>query len=246
MLEDTIKNQVSTDIPEHIAIVMDGNGRWASRRGLPAIAGHKAGAETLKKICRSASEMGVKHLTVYAFSTENWRRPRSWVTELMDLLKYYLKFELKELIKNNVRLSVVGDREKISDDLNQLIEEATEKTKNNNGINLIIALSYGGRSEITHAVKEIAKKVSGGELLLESINEDVISKHLYTASSPDPDLLIRTSGEMRISNFLLWQIAYTELYFTPKLWPDFEIEDLKKAINDYQNRERRYGATVGS
>lgn len=246
MTADFTKGQIPTDAPEHIAIVMDGNGRWALRRGLPTIAGHKAGAETLKKICKAASEMGVNHLTVYAFSTENWRRPKSWVAELMDLLKYYLKFELKELIKNNIRLHVIGDREKISDDLNQLIDEAVEKTKNNNGINLIIALSYGGRSEIAHAMKAITQKIKNNELSPEIIDENTISKHLYTAQFPDPDLLIRTSGEMRVSNFLLWQIAYAELYFTHKLWPEFEVEDLKIAINDYKNRERRYGATVGS
>lgn len=246
MIADVSKGQIPTDIPRHIAIVMDGNGRWALRRGLPAIAGHKAGAETLKKICQAASEIGVNYLTVYAFSTENWRRPKSWVAELMDLLKYYLKFELKDLIKNNIRLHVIGDREKISSDLNHLIEEAVEKTKNNNGINLIIALSYGGRSEITHAMQEIAKKIKNKELSPEIIDEEIISKHLYTALFPDPDLLIRTSGEMRISNFLLWQIAYAELYFTSKLWPEFDIEDLKKAIDDFKNRERRYGTTVGS
>lgn len=246
MASDLSKSQISTNTPQHVAIVMDGNGRWALRRGLPTIAGHKAGAETLKKICQAASEMGISYLTVYAFSTENWHRPKSWVAELMDLLKYYLKFELKELIKKNIRLHVIGDRKKISNDLNQLIDEAAEKTKNNDGINLIIALSYGGRSEITHAIRAITKKINDKELSPETIDEELISKHLYTTKFPDPDLLIRTSGEMRISNFLLWQIAYTELYFTHKLWPDFEVEDLKKAIADYQNRERRYGATVGS
>lgn len=246
MASDSGKGQISTDIPQHVAIVMDGNGRWALRRGLPTIAGHKAGAETLKKICETASEMGVKYLTVFAFSTENWYRPKSWVNELMDLLKYYLRFELKDLIKKNIRLHVIGNRDKTPNDLNQLIDDAIEKTKSNTGINLIIALSYGGRSEITHAIKAISEKIKNKELSPEIIDEEIISKHLYTAPFPDPDLLIRTSGEMRISNFLLWQIAYTELYFTHKFWPEFEAEDLKKAINDYRNRERRYGATIGS
>lgn len=237
-------DQNSPDIPRHIAIVMDGNGRWALRRGLPNIAGHKAGAETLKKICKSAATMGVEYLTVYAFSTENWSRPHSWVHELMELLKYYLKFELKDLIKNNIRLHVIGDKKNISGDLSELIETAIEKTKKNDGINLIIALSYGGRSEIAHAVKVIAKKVQEKTLTVEEITEEVVAKHLYTSKFPDPDLFIRTSGELRVSNFLLWQIAYTELYFTKKLWPEFETEDLKQAIEDYQNRERRYGTTV--
>lgn len=244
MTKDELKEKQLGDIPRHIAIVMDGNGRWALRRGLPNIAGHKAGAETLKKICKSAAAMGVGYLTVYAFSTENWSRPHSWVQELMELLKYYLKFELKDIIKNNIRLHIIGDRKNISGDLGELIEHAVEKTKKNDGINLIIALSYGGRSEIVHVATMIAQKVQEKNLTLEEITEEVISKHLYTSKFPDPDLLIRTSGELRVSNFLLWQIAYTELYFTKKLWPEFEVADLKQAIDDYQNRERRYGTAV--
>ena len=243
---DTIQGQNPQDIPQHIAIVMDGNGRWASKHGLPAIAGHKAGAEVLKKICQTASEIGIKYLTVYAFSTENWQRPKSWIAELMDLLKYYLRFDLKNLIKNNVCLHVIGSREKISSDLNDLIEKAVTETKKNTGIHLIIALNYGGRAEITHALKEIGKKIENKELSWEGMGEKIISEHLYTAPFPDPDLLIRTSGEMRISNFLLWQIAYAELYFTQKLWPEFDPIDFKKAIEAYKNRERRYGATIDS
>lgn len=245
MSNDTSKDQKKTNIPRHIAIVMDGNGRWALRRGLPTIAGHKAGAETLKTICKEADKLGVRYLTVYTFSTENWSRPTAWIQELMDLLKYYLKFELKDLIKNNVCLHVIGDRKNISGDLSELLDAAIEKTKKNDGINLIIALSYGGRDEIVHAAKMIAQKVQDKSLTLDEINETIFSKNLYTSQFPDPDLFIRPGEELRISNFLLWQIAYAELYFTKKLWPEFGVEDLKEAIDDYRHRERRYGTTVG-
>lgn len=244
MTKEALPEKTSLPFPHHIAIIMDGNGRWASRQGLPSIAGHKAGAETLKKICKTATKLGVTHLTAYAFSTENWSRPRGWIQELMELLKYYLRFELKDLVKNNIRLHVIGDRGRISEDLIELIDHAIEKTRKNDGLNLIIALSYGGRQEITQAVQAIAKKVLDKSLKTEDINETVFSQHLYTSPFPDPDLLIRTSGELRISNFLLWQIAYCELFFTTKLWPEFKAEDLKAAIHDYQNRERRYGATT--
>lgn len=236
--------QFNQKFPKHIAIIMDGNGRWAAKKGLPTIAGHKAGAEALKKICRGAADIGITHITTFAFSTENWQRPQSWVAELMDLLKYYLKYELKDLIKNNIQLHVIGDRSLISDEINKIIDVSIKKTQKNTGLNLIIALSYGGRSELVHVVQEIVKAIDRNEVLTENINEAEIEKHLYTSKFPSPDLLIRTSGEMRISNFLLWQIAYTELYFTGKLWPEFEIDDLKLAISDYQNRERRYGAVV--
>jgi undecaprenyl diphosphate synthase len=245
MSTDTSKDQSTSDIPRHIAIVMDGNGRWALRRGLPTIAGHKAGAETLKTICKEADQLGVRYLTVYTFSTENWSRPTSWVQELMDLLKYYLKFELKDLIKNNVCLHVIGDNKNISGDIRELLDAAIEKTKKNTGINLIIALSYGGRDEIVHAAKTIAQKVQDKHITLDEINETFFSENLYTSAFPDPDLFIRPGEELRISNFLLWQIAYAELYFTKKLWPDFDADDLKEAIDDYRNRERRYGTTVG-
>lgn len=245
MSTDTSKSQSTSDIPRHIAIVMDGNGRWALRRGLPTIAGHKAGAETLKTICKEADQLGVRYLTVYTFSTENWSRPTSWVQELMDLLKYYLKFELRDLIKNNVRLHVIGDNKNISGDIRELLDAAIEKTKKNTGINLIIALSYGGRDEIVHAAKTIAQKVQDKDITLDEINETFFSENLYTSAFPDPDLFIRPGEELRVSNFLLWQIAYAELYFTKKLWPDFDADDLKEAIDDYRNRERRYGTTVG-
>ena len=245
MSADTLKDQPIINVPRHIAIVMDGNGRWALRRGLPTIAGHKAGAETLKTICKEADQLGVRYLTVYTFSTENWSRPISWVQELMDLLKYYLKFELKDLIKNNVCLHVIGDTKNISSDVRELLDTAIEKTKKNTGINLIIALSYGGRDEIVHATKTIAQKIQDKVITLDEINESLVAENLYTSEFPDPDLFIRPGEELRISNFLLWQIAYAELYFTKKLWPDFDVDDLKEAINDYRNRERRYGATVG-
>lgn len=243
MIKPQDKSLGSQIIPRHIAIIMDGNGRWASRRGLPTIAGHKAGAEALKNVSRAASRMGVKHLTVYAFSTENWNRPKTWVTELMDLLKYYLRFEIKDLIKNNIRLHVIGDQAQLPDEIIRLINESVEKTKKNDGIDLIIALNYGGRSEIVNATKILIQKTTEGSLTLNEINEITIAQHLYTHLFPDPDLLIRTSGEMRISNFLLWQLAYTELYFTNKLWPEFSEADLEMAVEDYQHRERRYGAT---
>ncbi len=233
-------------IPHHVAIIMDGNGRWAHRQNKTTIAGHQAGAEALKKVCKSAHEIGIQYLTVYAFSTENWQRPSYWVDELMSLLRYYLKYELQQLLKNNIRLFVIGDREHLSDDILTLIEKAEEESSTNTGLNLIIALSYGSRHELTHAMKSIAEKVKNDLISVDDISPELISRHLYTHSWPDPDLLIRTSGEKRISNFLLWQLAYAELLFVDKLWPDFTENDLMSAIAEYNQRDRRYGAVIGT
>ncbi|MFI4949314.1 MAG: isoprenyl transferase [Alphaproteobacteria bacterium] len=232
--------------PRHIAIIMDGNGRWAKARGLPRIAGHRRGAEALRRTLIAASELGVPYLTLFGFSSENWKRPRDEVGELMGLLRHYLRGEIAELHKNGVRLRVIGEIGRLSADLITLIANAEALTRENGGINLTVALSYGGRAEIVAATRAIAGKVAAGSLNVEAIDEDLIARHLFTADLPDPDLLIRTSGEQRISNFLLWQCAYAELVFTKTLWPDFGRSDLEQAIADYCGRERRYGASVGS
>jgi undecaprenyl diphosphate synthase len=233
-------------IPTHVAIIMDGNGRWAHRQNKATISGHQAGAEALKRTCKAAHEIGIKYLTVYAFSTENWHRPTYWVDELMGLLRYYLKYELQQLIKNNIRLSIIGNRHLLSEDICTLIEKAEAETASNTGLELIMALSYGSRDELTHAAKLIAEKVKSDQLKIEDISQKLIQEHLYTSRWPDPDLLIRTSGEQRISNFLLWQLAYSELIFLDKLWPDFTGDDLLSAISEYNTRDRRYGAVIGT
>jgi undecaprenyl diphosphate synthase len=233
-------------IPDHVAIIMDGNGRWANRQKLPVIAGHRAGAEALKRVCQKAQELKIKHLTVYAFSTENWYRPQSWVQDLMGLLKHYLKHEVHQLLENKIRFSVIGDRSLLSQDIRNLIQETEAKTANNTELHLIVALSYGSRNEITQATKAIAEKVQQNLISLEDITPSLIEQHLYTHPWPNPDLLIRTSGEHRISNFLLWQLAYAELVFVTKLWPDFTGDDLFEAIVEFNQRERRYGAVIGT
>lgn len=216
-------------LPQHIAIIMDGNGRWAKSKGLPRTAGHKQGAETTRKMISECAKLGVKYLTIYAFSSENWNRPQKEVSFLMDLLVYQLKHEVKALHQAGVRLQVIGDREKLNNEVREAIQKAEELTTNNDKLNLVIALSYGSRQEILNAVQ-----ASGG-------NVAKFEQALYTANIPDPDLLIRTGGEKRISNFLLWQIAYTELYFSDRLWPEFEESDLHAAIADFSKRERRFG-----
>lgn len=231
--------------PQHIAIIMDGNGRWSHRMKLPSISGHKAGAENIRVICQKAYNIGVKYLTLYTFSTENWLRPQSWVEDLMGLLRFYLKNEVKQLIKNNIRLNVIGERQKFGPEIRKLIEEIEEKTKNNTGLFLTLALSYGGRSELTMAMKSIAQSALNQKIKIDDITPELISAHLYTHNVPDPDLLIRTSGEYRISNFLLWQMAYTEMIFVNKLWPDFSPEDLENAVDTFHQRDRRYGAIIG-
>jgi undecaprenyl diphosphate synthase len=232
--------------PRHIAIIMDGNGRWAQARGLPRIAGHRRGAEALRRTLVAASERGIPYLTLFGFSSENWKRPLAEVDDLMGLLRHYLRGEIAELHKNGVRLRVIGEIDRLSPDLVTLIGNAEALTRDNRAINLTIALSYGGRAEIVAAARAIAAEAAAGRLAIEAVDEDLIAGHLFTADLPDPDLLIRTSGEQRISNFLLWQCAYAELVFTKTLWPDFGRSDLEEAIADYCGRERRYGASVGS
>jgi len=233
-------------LPRHIAIIMDGNGRWAQARGLPRIAGHRRGAEAVRRTVTAAGELGIPYLTLFGFSSENWKRPLEEVDDLMGLLRHYLRGEIAELHRNGVRLRVIGERGRLAPDIVTLIANAEELTRDNSGVNLTIALSYGGRAEIVAAMRMLAAKAATGELPAESIDEAVISRHLFTADIPDPDLLIRTSGEQRISNFLLWQCAYSELVFTKTLWPDFGAADLGQAIADYGGRERRYGASIGS
>ena len=229
------------NVPKHVAIIMDGNGRWAKLRQLPAIAGHKAGAEVARKITECASQMGIQYLTLYTFSSENWLREKSWIDDFMGLLRLYLRNELKSLMANNVRIQVIGDRTLFAKDIQELIKDTEEKTKNNTAITVILALSYGSRDEIVRAFRRLAQKVKVGDIDPDSIKDKDIAMSLDTAHLPDPDLLIRTSGEQRISNFLLWQMAYTEFVFMPILWPDFTIKDFESAINEYQQRNRRYG-----
>ena len=232
--------------PRHIAIIMDGNGRWAQARGLPRIAGHRRGAEAVRRTVTAAGDLGIPYLTLFGFSSENWNRPLAEVDDLMGLLRHYLRGEIAELHRNGVRLRVIGDRERLAPDIVRLIADAETLTRGNGGVNLTVALSYGGRAEIVAAVRALAAKAACGDLPPAAIDEAVISRHLLTADIPDPDLLIRTSGEQRISNFLLWQCAYAELVFTKTLWPDFGQADLEQAIADYGGRERRYGASIGS
>lgn len=229
-------------VPEHIAIIMDGNGRWAKEKNKPRNLGHKAGGGNVKVITKAAKKIGVKYLTLYAFSTENWRRPKEEVSGLMDLLVFFLKNELKELDKNNVRIRAIGDVQGLPNKTLKVLEDAIEKTKNNDGLHLTLALNYGSRAEIVAAVKNISVAVRDGQLSLDDIDETTISHHMYTFDMPDPDLLIRTSGELRLSNYLLWQLAYTEFYFTDLYWPDFDEAALLEAVSVYSKRQRRFGA----
>ena len=226
---------------EHIAIIMDGNGRWATKRGLPRSMGHKKGAEVVKEIVRAAGEAGVKFLTLYAFSTENCQRSQEEVDTLMGLLRQYLKSDLQELQKSNVRIKFIGENEMLASDIVAAMRKLETDTAQNDGLTLCIALSYGSRQEIVNAVKKTATLVKKGDISVDDIDIKMFSDMLYTKSIPDPDLLIRTSGEQRISNYLLWQLAYTELYFTKTLWPDFNKDELVAIIKDYKTRERRYG-----
>lgn len=229
------------NIPKHIAIIMDGNGRWAKSKNLPRLAGHKAGVEALRDVLETAGNIGVKHLTFYAFSTENWNRPQDEVSGLMKLLYVYLRSETKRIHKNNIKLCTIGDISKLPQEAKDELEKTKELTKNNTSMTVHFAFNYGGRQEILRATKRIAENVINNKLSLEEITEDVFSSNLYTVGVPDPDLMIRTSGELRISNFLLWQMAYTEFYFTDCYWPDFNGDELKKAIEYYTMRDRRYG-----
>ena len=227
--------------PVHVAIIMDGNGRWAMARGLPRTAGHKRGAESVRKSVKGAILNGVSYLTLFGFSSENWKRPPDEIRDLMGLLRLYLKSEIKNLHKEGVRLLIIGDRVNLDKDIIEIIQSSEEMTKNNTRLTLIIALSYGGRAEILHAAKQIGKDIVQGDLQISDIDEDTLSERLFTKDIPDPDLLIRTSGEQRLSNFLLWQCAYTEFIFVDTLWPDFAEADFESAIKVFQNRERRYG-----
>lgn len=231
----------SKTVPTHIAVIMDGNGRWARRRGLPKIAGHRAGAKAARDVIAAAGSLGVKVLTLYTFSTENWKRPKTEVRALFKLLENYLGREGDKINKNNIRFQAMGRLQEIPDYLRKKIEDQVEKTKGNTGLILNLALNYGARPEIVDAVRAIVKDAEDGKVSVKDIDEQFFSGYLYTKGLPDPDLLIRTSGESRISNFLLWQLSYSEIYISDKLWPDFNKEDFKKAVLEYQNRERRFG-----
>ncbi len=238
-LQEELKS--SGQIPAHIAIIMDGNGRWARKRGLPRVAGHKRGVDTVKEIVEACAQVGVQFLTLYTFSTENWLRPRDEVSTLMRLLVNSLKNKCKELMDNDIRLNAIGDVSIMPKEVQKELNEAFEKTKNNKRMVLNLALSYSGRWELIEAVKDITKLAAEGKITIEEINEKLISDHLTTKNIPDPDLLIRTSGEFRVSNFLLWQIAYTEFYISDVYWPDFNRKHLYEAIKSFQKRERRFG-----
>jgi undecaprenyl diphosphate synthase len=231
--------------PVHVAIIMDGNGRWAKLRGLPRTAGHRRGVEAVRETVKAATDLGIGYLTLYGFSSENWNRPPPEVDDLMGLLRFYLRSEIAELHRQGVRLRSIGDRARLAPDIVRLIEEAEERTRANMKLNLTIALSYGGRNEILRAMRMIASDVAAGRLAADAVDETALEERLFTLGLPDPDLVIRTSGEQRISNFLLWQSAYSELVFDDCLWPDFGRENLRRAVEEFQRRERRYGTAVG-
>ncbi len=233
-------------LPKHIAVIMDGNGRWASRRNLPRVAGHRAGIGSVREIIETSAELAVPTLTLYAFSKENWKRPRAEVRTLMELLKEYLGKELDALHKNNIRFGTIGDIGKLERSIRVELDHATEKTRGNTGLRFNVALNYSGRTELLHAMNEILREARDNPRLLDGVTEADIARHLYTADLPDPDLLIRTSGELRVSNFLLWQIAYSEIWVTETLWPDFRKRHLFEAIIAFQKRERRYGGLVAT
>ncbi len=238
------KTQIKNDkLPRHLAIIMDGNGRWAKQQGLLRVVGHESGTKSVREVVEACAEIGIKHLTLYAFSTENWKRPKLEVQTLMKLLVKSLKKEIATLQDNNIKLAAIGNLQDLPKKAHTELLEVIEKTKSNSQMTLTLALSYGSREEIVSVVKQLTDKVKNNIISVESIDESIINKHLYTQNLPDVDLLIRTSGEHRISNFLLWQIAYAELYFTNILWPDFTKNDLYEALINYQNRERRFGKT---
>ncbi|MCM1272369.1 MAG: isoprenyl transferase [Clostridium sp.] len=239
-----MKNEIDGEllnIPEHVAIIMDGNGRWAKKRLLPRNMGHKAGAKVVEQICEDAHNLGIRYLTVYAFSTENWKRSVEEVTGIMNLLRNYLKDCIERASKNNMRVRIIGDKTALDEDIVVSINELEKKTAGYDGLNFTIALNYGGRDEIRRAVTRLVSDGCKGVISPKDIDEKLISSYLDTWDLPDPDLLIRTSGELRLSNYLIWQLAYTEFYFTDTLWPDFDIEELKKAVRYYNGRDRRYG-----
>jgi undecaprenyl diphosphate synthase len=233
--------EAKANLPRHVAIIMDGNGRWARQRHLPRVEGHRAGAESARVIIRTAGELGINYLTLYAFSAENWNRPKDEVDALMKYLVHYLKSETPELNRNNVRLEVIGQIYRLPENVQEQLRKSIQVLSRNNGLTLVMALSYGSRIEIVEAVRSIAEKVKEGRVDVGEINEQMISQHLWTRNVPDPDLLIRTSGEMRISNFMLWQISYAELVITPTLWPDFRKPQFFEALEEYARRHRRFG-----
>ncbi|MFQ5456850.1 MAG: isoprenyl transferase [Myxococcota bacterium] len=238
-----MSNTPNRPFPNHVAIIMDGNGRWATRRGLPRVLGHRRGVESVRRVVRAANDFGIKSLTLYAFSQENWSRPRVEVSELMSLLKRYIRSELKEMMENRIRIKAMGRLHELPADVQTLLADAIAKTETNDAMTLTFALSYGGRQEIADAARAAARDVLEGRLALDALDEKNFAGYLATRGDPDPDLLIRTGGEQRVSNFLLWQIAYCELYMTETLWPDFGKDDLEKALEAYASRERRFGQT---
>lgn len=231
----------AAQLPAHVAIIMDGNGRWAKKRMLNRVMGHERGSDTVRTVVRTCRELGIRYLTLYAFSTENWQRPKTEIEALMTLLKRFLKSEKSEMLENDIRLRVIGQVKRLPAGVRRLLEETMAATQDNCTMDLILALSYGGRTEIVDMVQAVADKVRQGQIDPQAINDAMIADHLYTREIPDPDILIRTSGEMRISNFLLWQIAYAEIFITPTLWPDFSKEEFLQILKDFQGRERRYG-----
>ena len=231
----------NNDIPRHIAIIMDGNGRWANARGLPRAEGHRAGAESVREAVETCRQLGVSYLTLYAFSSENWNRPKKEIDALMGLLEKFLREKLPEMLKQNVRFHAIGKLEALPDKCRKQIDRAIDSTAQNTGLNLILALSYGSREEIADAARSLAIKAAAGEIDPASIDSQIFANHLYTKGIPDPDLLVRTSGELRISNFLLWQISYAEIVISPKFWPDFKNADLRAAVEEYARRHRRFG-----
>lgn len=241
---ESLKSKINTSkVPKHVAIIMDGNGRWAERHGKARVLGHEHGVEAVRSVVEGAGEIGVKHLTLYAFSTENWDRPKAEVDALMGLLVHAIEAETDALMKNNVRLTTIGNTDALPNHVRENLQNCIDRLKNNSGLNLILALSYSGQWDILNAVKQITKDALDQKIDIESMNNEIFYSYLSTAEVPQPELLIRTSGEYRISNFLLWQIAYAELYFSTKLWPDYRKQDLFEAVVDYQNRERRFGKT---
>ncbi len=244
--EETLLQQLDRDnLPRHVAIIMDGNGRWAAQRHLPRIAGHKAGIQSVREIVTFSCEIGIQALTLYAFSNENWNRPVKEITQLMILLERFLNKELKTMMKNEIRFQAIGQIDRLQDSVVKLIRSVEKETRNNNKMTLILALSYGGRTEIVDAIKKVHQDLEQERMTIKDLDEKSFSKYLYTCNIPDPDLMIRTSGEVRVSNFLLWQVAYTELYFTKTPWPDFRKIHFLRALCDYQGRERRYGLISG-
>jgi undecaprenyl diphosphate synthase len=230
--------------PAHVAVIMDGNGRWAAARGLPRVEGHRRGVEAVRRIVRDAADLGIRYLTLYSFSSENWSRPASEVAELLGLLKRFIRKDLAELHRNNVRVRIIGEREGLAADIRMLLAEAEEVTRRNTGLTLVVAFNYGARDELARAVRSLAEDVAAGRLDAASVSEDTISRRLDTAGIPDPDLIIRTSGEQRLSNFLLWQAAYAELVFVPQYWPDFDRAVFEAALTEYRGRERRFGGVA--